>query len=51
MSYGRKNRANKHPDGGLSMIEKLKKLGWWKKLKKARLRITRSGHRVGVDHE
>jgi hypothetical protein len=48
MSQGRKGRLGKHPDGGKKMIENLKKLGFWKKLKRARPRTTDSGHRVGV---
>jgi hypothetical protein len=44
----RKDRASKHPDHGKGMIDRLKALGWWKKLKRARLRITKSGHRVGA---
>jgi hypothetical protein len=44
----RKGRPNKHPDGGKSMIERLKALGWWDKLKKASLRTTKTGHRVGA---
>lgn len=47
ISQGRKNRLSKHPDGGRSMIARLKALGWWSKLKRARLRTTKSGHRVG----
>jgi hypothetical protein len=43
----RKNRQNKHPDGGKSMIQKLKELGFWKRLTPARFRITDTGHTVG----
>lgn len=44
----REGRPSKHPDHGKSMIERLKALGWWKKLKRASARVTKSGHRVGV---
>jgi hypothetical protein len=44
---GRRDRLSKHPDGGKKMIEALKKLGFWSKLKKARSRVTKSGHNVG----
>jgi len=44
---GRRERLSKHPDGGRKMIENLKKLGLWGKLKKATKRTTDSGHTVG----
>jgi hypothetical protein len=44
---GRRDRLSKHPDGGKGMIDRLKKLGWWAKLTKAKPRVTDSGHRVG----
>jgi len=45
----REGRPNKHPDNGKSMIERLKALGWWSKLIRARRRTTDSGHRVGME--